>query len=119
MTASARRAHGLALLIGGAGLASMPLAFKPAQLLGSFALVGVGWASISSTPCTMVADRVQDGRYSRAMGIFNFSSVIPQVAVALGMAPLTESLSPAFAIAAGGAAMGLAGVVLLGLSFRL
>jgi hypothetical protein len=42
---------------------------------------------------------------------------LPLVAVALCMAPLTDQLSPAPAIAAGGAAMGVAGLLMLSLSF--
>jgi MFS family permease len=107
------RTHGAALLVGAAGLSSMAIVHSPAQLLASFAAVAICWASISSTPYTLVTDRVQDGRYARAMGIFNFSSVLPQVAVALCMAPLTERLSPASAIAGGGVAMGIAGFLML------
>jgi MFS family permease len=112
------RTHGAALLAGAAGLGSMALVHSPVQLLASFAAVALGWASISSTPYTLVTDRVEDGRYTRAMGIFNFSSVLPQVAVALCMAPLTERLSPASAIAAGGVAMGIAGLLMLIVSWR-
>jgi hypothetical protein len=107
------RTHGAALLVGGCGLGSMALVQSPAQLLFSFAAVAVGWASISSTPYTMVTDRVHDGRFARAMGIFNFSSVLPQVAVALCMAPLTEYLSPGTAIAMGGLTMGAAGIAVI------
>jgi MFS family permease len=107
------RTHGVALLVGAAGLGSMAFVHNPVQLLASFAAVAIGWASISSTPYTLVTDRVQDDRYTRAMGVFNFSSVLPQVAVALCMAPLTERLSPASAIAGGGVAMGMAGFLML------
>jgi MFS family permease len=108
--------HAIALLVGAAGLGSMAIVQHPLQLLGSFAVVAVGWASISSTPYTLITDRVQDDRYTRAMGIFNFSSVLPQVAVALCMAPLTENLSPAVALGVGGVAMGMAGLTMLAAS---
>jgi MFS family permease len=108
-----KRTHGLALSIGALGLGSMALVHSPIQLLGCFAAVAVGWASISSTPYTIVTERVRDGRYARAMGLFNFSSVLPQVVVALCMAPLTESFSPASAIAFGGVAMGIAGMLMI------
>lgn len=91
----------------------MALNHSPIQLLGCFAAVAVGWASISSTPYAIVTERVRDGRYARAMSLFNFSSVLPQVAVALCMAPLTESFSPASAIAFGGVAMGIAGILMI------
>lgn len=110
------RTHSFALIIGAAGLGSMALVQSPVQLLASFAAVAIGWASISSTPYSLVTDRVQDGRYSRAMGIFNFSSVLPQVAVALCMASVTKSLSPLAAIVAGAASMGLAGLIMFAVS---
>ncbi len=110
------RTHAVALLIGAAGLGSMALTHTPVQLLGAFAALAIGWASISSTPYTLVTDRVQDGRYARAMGIFNFSSVLPQVTVALCMASVTKSFSPSSAIAAGAAAMGLAGAIMFAVS---
>ena len=50
------------------------------------------------------------------MGIFHFSTVIPQVVVALLMAPLTENLEPRSAIAIGGCAMLLAAAIMLGVS---
>ncbi len=107
------RTHGLALLIGALGLGSMTLVHLPVQLLGSFAAVAVGWGSIASTPYTIVTEHVRDGRYARAMGLFNFSSVLPQVVVALCMAPLTDMFTPASAIAAGGASMGIAGIIMI------
>ena len=111
-----QRTHAFALLIGAAGLGSMALVQTPVQLLGSFATIAVGWASIGSTPYTLISDRVQQGRYARAMGVFNFSSVLPQVAVALCMAPITENFAPAHAIAVGGVSMGAAGLLMLALS---
>lgn len=99
------RTHALALLFGAAGLLSVHWITQPVMLFGSYALVAVGWASISSTPYALASDQVQDGRYARAMRIFNFSTVIPQVVVALLMAPLTENLEPRTAIALGGCAM--------------
>ncbi len=110
------RGHGLALLAGAAGLGSCALVTAPWQLFGSYALIAIGWASISSTPYTLAADRVTDGNYAGAMGIFNFSTVVPQVVLALCMAPLTQKLAPAVAISAGGASMAAAGIIMLLLS---
>lgn len=107
------RTHGIALLCGAAGLGAMGVVHQPIALLLCFGAVAVGWASISATPYTLVSDAVTDGRYARTMGIFNFSTVIPQVAVALCLGPLVEHVSPASAIMAGGASMGLAGVLAL------
>jgi maltose/moltooligosaccharide transporter len=107
--------HGLALLAGAAGLASMAYATRPLTLVLSFAAIAVGWASISSTPYALVTDRVQDGRYARAMGIFSFSAVIPQVVIALSMGGLAQLLSPGQALIGGGLCMGFAGLLALGL----
>ncbi len=102
------RLHALSLIIGAVGLGLVSIITTRAQLLGCFCLIAIGWASISSMPYTLVTDRVTDGRYARAMGIFNFASVIPQVAVALSMGALIGSVSPASAFAWGGASMGIA-----------
>ncbi len=105
-------AHAFALLFGAAGLGTMALARSPAELVLCFAAVGIGWASISSTPYTLVTDAVRDEKYTRAMGIFNFSTVIPQVAVALCMGSLVDHVSPATAIGAGAASMALAAALM-------
>ena len=107
------RTHGLALLCGAAGMGAMGSVRQSGELLLCFAAVAVGWASISSTPYTLVSDAVSDGRYARTMGIFNFSIVIPQVAVALSLGALVDHVAPASAIMAGGASMGFAGVLTL------
>lgn len=110
------RTHGIALLAGAASLAMMSRVQTHEGLLFCFAGLAVGWASISSIPYALVSDRVSDGRYARAMGIFNFSSVIPQVVVALSLGTLVGSILPNMAIASAGAAMALAGILTLGLS---
>ncbi|MEY2927165.1 MAG: hypothetical protein RL367_1642 [Pseudomonadota bacterium] len=110
------RSHGLFLLVGAASLFALSRAHSHSALLVCFAGIGIGWASISSTPYTLVTDQVSDGRYARAMAIFNFSTVIPQVAVALSMGLLVDTVSPATAVAGGGAAMALAGMAAFGLS---
>ena len=110
------RTHALALLVGAAGLIALGNASRPVHLLLGFTAVAVGWASISSTPYTLVTDTVSDGRYARAMAIFNFSTVIPQVAVALALGPLVEHVSAGTAMIAGGASMAIAAALMLALS---
>jgi maltose/moltooligosaccharide transporter len=106
------RSHALALLFGAVGLLSVHWVTAPVMLFGSYTLVAVGWASIATTPYALASDAVRDGRYARAMGIFNFSTVIPQVVVALLMAPLTENLEPRTAIALGGCTMLFAAIIM-------
>jgi MFS family permease len=110
------RTHALAVVASAAGLISVYWVTQPAMLFGSYALVAIGWASISSTPYALASDAVRDGRYARAMGIFNFSTVIPQVVVALLLAPLTQNIAPRTAIAAGGVAMLLAAAIMFAVS---
>ena len=105
------RVHAVALIFGAAGLGLGSMIGSEARLLGCFALIAVGWASISSTPYTMVTDRVSDGRYAHAMGIFNFASVVPQVFVALSMGALVTALSPAKAFAVGSLSMAVAALL--------
>ncbi len=110
------RTHGFALAVGAIGLGTMARGATTGQVVASFAAIGIGWASISSTPYHLVSDRVTDERYARAMGIFNFSSVIPQVLVALSMGPMVERLTPAMAIGAGSVSMGVAALLMFGVS---
>jgi maltose/moltooligosaccharide transporter len=107
------RTHGLFLLVAAVSLLALSRTQSHFGLLLCFAGIGIGWASISSTPYTLVTDQVSDGRYSRAMAIFNFSTVIPQVVVALSMGIMVDSFAPDTAIAAGGAAMAMAGLMAL------
>jgi maltose/moltooligosaccharide transporter len=101
----------IALLFGAAGLEAMGAAQSRMQFLLCFVPLAIGWASLSSIPYTLVTDRVTDGRYDRAMGIFNFASVVPQVVVALSMAALVDSVSPRSAFAVGGISMGVAALL--------
>lgn len=82
-------------------------------LLSGYALTGLGWASISTTPYALVSERVTDGRYSRAMARFNFSVVLPQITVALALGWLVEVVAPSTAILVGAGAMWLAAVLTL------
>ncbi len=105
--------HAVALAFGGFGIILIAVAHAPLVLLCGYAVMSFGWASLSSTPYTMVTDRVTDGRYDLAMARFNFSVVVPQIGIALALGWLVQSVAPAQAIFAGGLAMLLAAAMTL------
>lgn len=76
--------HFLCLLAGGIGFLSMYYVTDPKQLIFSFALVGVSWASILSMPYALLSSSVDPKKMGIMMGLFNMFIVIPQVVAALG-----------------------------------
>jgi hypothetical protein len=97
--------HGVALLIGGAGIASLGLIGRPAGLMLAFPLIAVGWASMSNIPYAIASAAAPEGRGAHFLRVFGLSTVIPQVAVTLGLAvfaPAWLSGSGAVLIAGGG-----------------
>lgn len=79
-----RRTHGLCLLAGALGLASVALIRNPYLLFASMAGVGVAWASTISMPYAMLAGSLPPHRIGVYMGIFNFFIVIPEIVASLG-----------------------------------
>ncbi len=104
--------HVVSLCAGGAGLYVIASAHTAVTLVAGFLAVGIAWASISNTPYALVSARVADGHYERAMARFNFSVVIPQVALALSLGWLIGGVSPSQAIAAGAGAMAGAALIM-------
>ncbi len=76
--------HFICLLAGGLGFLSMYYVSEPKQLILSFALVGVSWASILSMPYALLSSSVDPKKMGIMMGLFNMFIVIPQVVAALG-----------------------------------
>lgn len=76
--------HFLCLLAGGVGFLSMLYVSDPKQLIISFALIGVSWASILSMPYALLSSSVDPKKMGIMMGLFNMFIVIPQVVAALG-----------------------------------
>lgn len=76
--------HFICLLAGGIGFLSMHYVTDPKQLIMSFALVGVSWASILSMPYALLSSAVEPKKMGIMMGLFNMFIVIPQVVAALG-----------------------------------
>lgn len=87
-----RLVHFIALLLGGAGFLSMAWVPSPAWLIGSFALVGVAWASILSMPYALLASSVEDSKMGIYMGIFNMFIVVPQIVAATLLGPALRGL---------------------------
>jgi maltose/moltooligosaccharide transporter len=77
-----RLVHFVSLILGGIGFLSMAVVSEPVYLIGSFALVGVAWASILSMPYALLASSVDPDRMGVYMGIFNMFIVIPQIVAA-------------------------------------
>ena len=81
-----RRTHGLCLLAGALGLASVAVIHNKYLLLLSMTGVGIAWASTLSMPYAMLAGALPPKKVGVYMGIFNFFIVAPEIlaSVALG-----------------------------------
>jgi maltose/moltooligosaccharide transporter len=75
-------AHALCLALGGAGMLSFPLMHDPRLLIASMIGVGIAWASILSTPYSILSSAVPAEKMGVYMGIFNFTIVTPQLLAA-------------------------------------
>lgn len=84
--------HFVALMAGGVGFLSMSQVPDPVYLIGSFALVGVAWASILSMPYALLASCVDPKKMGVYMGIFNMFIVIPQIVAATLLGPTLRVL---------------------------
>lgn len=87
-----RLIHAGALVLGGLGFLSMYVVPSPAWLIGSFALVGVAWASILSMPYALLAGCIEEKRMGVFMGLFNMFICLPQIVAALGLGLLVRSV---------------------------
>ena len=111
-----RLVHGTALLIGGAGIASIAFARQPLDLVPAFIAIGIGWSSIGNLPYTIVGLVAPPDRIGHTMRLFGFSTVVPQAVATFALAWASSAL---FASAleriliVGGASMALAGLLAL------
>lgn len=87
-----RAVHGVALALGGIGFLSMYFVPSPSWLIGSFALVGVAWASILSMPYALLAGCLEEKRMGVFMGLFNMFICLPQIVAALGLGLLVREV---------------------------
>jgi maltose/moltooligosaccharide transporter len=79
-----RLVHLVSLVAGGVGFISIYFISEPWMLHGSFALVGISWASILSMPYAMLSGSVAPKKMGVYMGIFNMFIVIPQIVASIG-----------------------------------
>jgi len=77
---------GVALLFGAAGLASLGFVDRPLWLAPGFAGIAVAWSALSNLPYAIAGSAVHWTRISHILRIFSFSTILPQVAVSLGLA---------------------------------
>jgi maltose/moltooligosaccharide transporter len=73
----------LCLLVGAAGLISIPFIHDKWLLFLPMLGVGVAWASILSMPYSILSAAIPSNRMGIYMGIFNFFIVIPEILSAL------------------------------------
>ena len=113
--------HGIALVIGGVGLAGLGLARSPGGLVPAFVAIGIGWSSMQTVPYEIASALAPAGGGARFMRLFSLSTVAPQVICTIGLALLAPVLSgrPALVLLAGGAAMAGGGLLTLALRGRL
>jgi len=103
-----RAIHGASLLLGGIGFLSMYFVPHPAWLIGSFALVGIAWASILSMPYALLASAIDPTKMGVYMGIFNMFIVVPQIVAATLLGPILTSVfsnQPIYALVIAGVSL--------------
>ena len=108
--------HAGSLVLGGVGFLSMWFVPHPAWLIGSFALVGVAWASILSMPYALLSSHVPAEKMGIYMGIFNMFIVIPQIVAATLLGPALRAFfanEAVFALVISGASLLLAALALV------
>ena len=111
-----RVTHLVNVWLGGAGLLSFLVISDPHWLLLSMVGVGFAWASIVSLPYALLSDSLPARKMGLYMGVFNFFIVIPQLVAASVLGLLLRVLfggAPLYALALGGVALIVAGVLVL------
>lgn len=111
-----RLVHFISLVLGSAGFLSMAYVPSPAWLIGSFALVGVSWASILSMPYALLSSCVEPRKMGLSMGIFNMFIVLPQIIAATLLGPTLRVFfgnQPIYALMISGASLLVAAVCLV------
>ena len=111
-----RVAHLVNVWLGGVGLLSFLVITDPHWLLLSMVGVGFAWASIVSLPYALLSESLPAQKMGLYMGVFNFFIVIPQLVAATVLGLLLRVLfggAPMYALALGGVALFVAGVLVL------
>lgn len=111
-----RKAHLLALLLGGLGLISVYFAKNETHLILSMTGVGIAWASILSVPYTLLSNSLPAHKMGYFMGVFNFFIVIPQIVAGTILGFILKAFfnsEPIYALIIGGSSLILAGILTL------
>lgn len=111
-----RKAHLVALTLGGLSLISIYFAETQTHLILAMIGVGIAWASILSVPYTLLSNSLPANRMGYFMGVFNFFIVIPQIVAGTILGFILKTFfnhEPIYALIIGGVAMILAGVLTL------
>lgn len=111
-----RKAHLLALTLGGLGLISVYFAQDKTHLILAMIGVGIAWASILSVPYTLLSNSLPAHKMGYFMGVFNFFIVIPQIVAGTILGFILKTFfnnDPIYALIIGGCSMILAGILTL------
>ncbi len=111
-----RKAHLLALTLGGLGLISIYFATGRTHLILAMIGVGIAWASILSVPYTLLSNALPAARMGYYMGVFNFFIVIPQIVAGTILGFVLKTFfgsEPVYALIIGGVSMIVAGILTL------
>ena len=118
---SRRVTHGIFLLVGAIGMASIyllpsvPSGSNSAPLMVSFALMGVAWSSILSMPYAMLSSAVPAKNMGFFMGFFNVFICLPQVIASLDGLVFLRNLffgeKPVYALVLGGIFLAIAAIL--------
>jgi maltose/moltooligosaccharide transporter len=108
--------HSIALVVGGAGLASIILLENPQNMIFSMIGVGLAWASILAMPYAILTGSLPPQKMGVYMGIFNFFIVIPQILAATILGLMVTSLfsgDSMYALLTGGLSLIVAAILVL------
>lgn len=108
-------AHGVALLVGAAGMTMLGTAANPRWLVPAFVALAVCWSTMGTVPYAAAAAAARAGRGAATLRRFGFSTVVPQAATTLGLAALAGrwGVSSATVILFGAAELAVAGLLTL------
>jgi maltose/moltooligosaccharide transporter len=113
---SRKTVHAVSLLIGGISLASIYYISNPWMLLLPMLGIGLAWGSILAMPYAILSGALPASKMGIYMGLFNFFIVIPQIVAASILGAMLRNFfggEAIFALVTGGAAMGLAALMML------
>ena len=108
--------HAIALVVGGAGLASLMILDQPQYMIFSMIGVGLAWASILAMPYAILTGSLPPHKMGVYMGIFNFFIVIPQILAATILGFMVRSLfagDAMYALLSGGVSLLVAAFLVL------